>query len=285
MSEIWDSWPWAARWCIYFTVAQVLCCLCAHACWEIGPLYQDVNRDEIALFTVARYVLIIPLCCIMLFHLCEINSSKPRNKALVMSRVCMFEFSVKITYYSLLSEGYGLAFWNQRCFDYRPIYLTRWLGWSFAIPTLLFMNFYPIMDDNKPLSKVLLRLFPQQAATWAYCWTCALGCIVPDPWMGWILIALGCVAYVVVIIDEIVLVSDRLLNTSQPLLKGYSIIVKESVFVIYTCVYLMGLWGFTSSYACQRFYTVSDISLKSTMAFLLFFFWIVDGVLRNEKTS
>ena len=95
--------------------------------------------------------------------------------------------------------------------------------------------------------------------------------------MGWILNTLGCVAYVVVIVDEIVLVCDRLLLTSQPALKGYSIIVKECMFIIYTCVYLCSLWGFFSSYACQRFYTVSDVSLKSTMAILLFIYWRCDG--------
>lgn len=146
----------------------------------------------------------------------------------------MWEFTVKIAYYTLLSEGYDFAFWNQRCVDYRPIYMTRWIGWSFAIPTLMFMNLYPIMDDQTACS-VLLRIFPQQAATWAYCWACFLGCVVADPWMGWILNTLGCVAYVVVIVDEIVLVCDRLLLTSQPALKGYSIIVKECMFIIYTC--------------------------------------------------
>ena len=214
------------------------------------------------------------------------GSSRPRRRALVISRVCMFQFSVKITYYTMLSEGYDFAFWNQRCVDYRPIYVTRWVGWSFAIPTLIFMNLYPIMDDdNETALTVLARVFPQQAASWAYCWACCLGCIVADPWMGWFLNTLGCVAYIVVIVDEAVLVCDRLLTTSQPFLKGYSIIVKESIFIIYTCIYLCGLWGFASSYACQRFYTVSDISLKSTVALLLFFYWAVDGFTRRDAAS
>eukprot|EP00438_Fugacium_kawagutii_P003582 Skav221590 [mRNA] locus=scaffold1698:234592:235170:+ [translate_table: standard] len=188
----------------------------------------------------------------------------------------MWEFTVKIVYYTLLSQGHAIAFWNQRYLDYRPIYVTRWVGWSFAIPTLLFMNLYPIMD-GQTVYNVIVRIFPQQAATWAYCWACCLGCIVPDPWMGWTLITLGCLAYIVVIVDEIVLVSRQILITSQPVLKGYSIIVKEAVFIIYTCLFLCGLWGYFTSYACQRFYTVSDISLKSTMATMLFFYWCLDG--------
>eukprot|EP00438_Fugacium_kawagutii_P023763 Skav213324 [mRNA] locus=scaffold3340:51732:52553:- [translate_table: standard] len=267
-----------------FTLAQVLCCFCAHGFWEQGPLYKDVNQNEIELFTTARKVLVIPLCFVTFFHFVELMSAKPRKKALIISRVSMLEFSIKITYYTLLSEGYGLAFWNQRCIDYRPIYVTRWVGWSFAIPTLLLMNFYPIMDDQS-LETVLVRIFPQQAATWAYCWACCLGCIVIDPWMGWILNTLGCVAYIVVILDEIVLVSELILTCTQPVLKGYSIIIKESIFVIYTCVYLCGLWGFASSYACQRFYTVSDISLKATMSFLLFFFWTVDNLSKSDSAS
>ena len=40
--------------------------------------------------------------------------------------------------------------------------------------------------------------------------------------MGWYLNTLGCVAYVVVIADEMVLVYYNILETSQPVLKGYS---------------------------------------------------------------
>ena len=140
------------------------------------------------------------------------------------------------------------------------------------------MNKIPTFgSDPRTAASCMVRIFPQQAATWAYCWACFLGCVIADPWMGWILKTLGCIAYVVVIVDEVVLVSDRLLETSQPFVKGYSIIVKESIFIIYTCVYLCSLWGFFSSYACQRFYTVSDVSLKSTMATLLFIYWLCDG--------
>lgn len=275
-SEIWREWPCTARWCMWFTWIQIACALLCHLFWPIEAYYKEVNQDEIAIFKVARYVLIIPLALITLFHFSEMLRLKPRPRVLIISRVSMFEFTVKITYYTMLSEGYGFAFWNQRCVDYRPIYVTRWVGWSFAIPTLMFMSLYPILDDQK-LVDVLVRIFPQQAATWAYCWTCCLGCLVADPWMGWTLNTLGCVAYIFVIFDEIVLVSYRLLTTTQPALKGYSIIVKESVFIIYTCVYLCSLWGFASSYASQRFYTVSDVSLKATMSTLLFFYWCVDG--------
>ena len=38
-----------------------------------------------------------------------------------------------------MSTGYGQAYQNQRAYDLRPIYATRWIGWTFAIPTLLFM--------------------------------------------------------------------------------------------------------------------------------------------------
>eukprot|EP00434_Breviolum_minutum_P019069 symbB.v1.2.016810.t1/scaffold1292.1/size223628/8 len=186
----------------------------------------------------------------------------------------MFEFSVKITYYTLLSTGYGMAYLNQRAYDERPIYATRWIGWTFAIPTLLFMNLYPLLDQEHPL-EALVRILPQQAASAAYCWACFLGCVITNPVIGWYLNILGCVAYIVVIADEMVLVYYNILKASQPVLKGYSIVVKECIFVIYTVVWLMGNWGYASSYSCQRFYTVSDVSLKFTMAMLLFFYWNV----------
>ena len=76
-------------------------------------------------------------------------------------------------------------------------------------------------------------------------------------------------------------VSDHILATRIPAVKGYSIIIKESVFVFYTGVWLMGNWGFASSYACQRFYTVTDISLKATMA-LLMFMYLMCGLQETE---
>ena len=91
--------------------------------------------------------------------------------------------------------------------------------------------------------------------------------------MGWFLNILGCVAYVAVITDEIVFVTEHILITKQPVLKGYSIFVKECIFVIYAGVWLMGCSGHAGSYACQRFFTVADVSLKATMAALLFVYW------------
>lgn len=38
-----------------------------------------------------------------------------------------------------MSVGYGQAYQNQRAYDVRPIYATRFIGWAFAIPILLFM--------------------------------------------------------------------------------------------------------------------------------------------------
>ena len=113
MLKIWNNWPSSAKWCVRFTVAQVACCLLAHLYWPIGPYYLDVNRDEIALFTVARYVLVVPLLLLALFHFRETCSSRPRHRVLVICRVSMWEFTVKIAYYTLLSEGYDFAFWNQ----------------------------------------------------------------------------------------------------------------------------------------------------------------------------
>jgi len=272
---IWKSWPPTARWCIRLTFFQISSCVLTHLGWTVGPAYQAYNQDEIELFSIARYVLMIPLMLVTVYNLIE-WCTRRNMRALVISHVCMFEFSVKISYYSLLSTGYGLAYQNQRAYDLRPIYATRWIGWTFAIPTLLFMNLYPLLDHHHPL-EALLRILPQQAASAAYCWACFLGCVVTDPLMGWYLNTLGCVAYVVVIADEMVLVYYNILETSQPVLKGYSIIVKECVFIIYTFVWLFGNWGYATSYSCQRFYTVTDISLKSTMAALLFYYWNVSG--------
>ena len=139
----------------------------------------------------------------------------------VLSDSFRFEFMVKMTYYTLLSRNYGLAFVNQRSYDHRPIYGTRWVGWSFAVPTMVFMNLYPLMDDHRAID-VLIRLFPQMAASSTYCWASGLGCILNDPWMGWFLCILGCVAYVAIVADEIAYVRERLSLTSQPVTKGWT---------------------------------------------------------------
>ena len=234
-------------------------------------------------FEFARKPLIFPLLLACAFGISERLSNKPREQVLVSSGVVILEFGVQITYYNLLSQG-GLGFQNQRAYDHRPIYAIRWIGWSVAIPTLNFMNLYPLVD-NQQILEVLARLCPQSAASAAYCWTCFLGSVVLDPWMGWTLNALGCLSYILVVVDEVCFVSDHLLATTMPFLKGYSIIIKESMFVFYTGVWLMGNWGFASSYACQRFYTVSDISLKATMAFLLFLYFMCSAQKMETETE
>ena len=278
MPSVWSSWPLTAKICMLLATLQVAACLITHCSWQAGPAYKAINEDEIEIFTMARNALIIPMALITLvagYQLAEMYSPQPRHRALVISRVSMFEFAVKICYYTMLSRGYGLAFQNQRSYDYRPIYVTRWLGWTYAVPTMIFMNLYPVMDNHRALD-VVIRLFPQMAASAAYCWACGLGCIVFDPLMGWFLNTLGCVAYVAVIADEIVYVRKHIGTTSQPLVKGASIIIKEIMFVIYTAVFLLGNWGVISSYACQLFYSVSDISHLGVMSTLLFVYWNVD---------
>ena len=59
------------------------------------------------------------------------------------------------------------------------------LGVRTVRPTGAARNLYPIMEDY-PASAVVKRIFPQQACSAAYCWTCYLGCIIYDPW------CLGC---------------------------------------------------------------------------------------------
>ena len=148
----WNSWPLTAKVCFLFTPAQLLACIYACAWYEVGPMFKGPKEDELEIFSMARNALIIPMALITLvamYQVVEMCSEKPRQRALIISRVSMFLFVVKMTYYTLLSRGYGLAFQNQRCFDLRPIYGTRYAGWTFAVPTVVFMNLYPLMDEHR----------------------------------------------------------------------------------------------------------------------------------------
>ena len=270
-----------------FTYVQVMSCIIALAAYDVGPMYKNggAKEDEVAIFSMARNALIIPMALITLvamYQVAEMCSPKPRHRALVISRVSMFEFMVKMTYYTLLSRGIGLAFQNQRSYDQRPIYGTRFVGWTFAVPTMVFMNLYPLMDDHRFMD-VLVRLFPQMAASATYCWTCGLGCILLDPTMGWSLCILGCIAYGAIIADEIAFVRERISLTSQPVMKGISIIVKEVMFVLYTLVYLFGNWGWASSYTVQAFYSATDIGHMAVMSSLLFLYWNLDDPKLTSK--
>ena len=83
--------------------------------------------------------------------------------------------------------------------------------------------------------------------------------------------------------DEIAFVGEYIPTTSQPVLKGISIGIKEVMFVLYTLVYLLGNWGFMSSYAVQAFYSATDIGHIAVMSSLLFLYWNVDDVKRSGK--
>ena len=130
--------------------------------------------------------------------------------------------------------------------------------------------------DKHPALDVLVRTLPQLAASAAYCWACGLGCIVRDADVGWSLVGLGVVAYVAVIADEVVYVCEHIRTTSQPWIKGASIIIKEIMFVAYLAVYLLGSWGIVSSYACQLFYGIADVSHLVVLSALLFVYWTLD---------
>ena len=132
----------------------------------------------------------------------------------------------------------------------RPIYLPRWLGWSFAIPTLITMNCYPMMMDAPSWARLrlhlgcaftairpgelrflvfLYRIFPMLANTWAYCWSCYVGCVIYNMYYGWFLIILGCVAYLAIIMDQIHFVVERIALTPNPAAKIFIILMKENV--------------------------------------------------------
>ncbi|CAE7497140.1 unnamed protein product [Symbiodinium sp. CCMP2456] len=278
MSRTWSRWPWTAKSCVILTGLQVVSCLAAHSSCQAGPVYRGSLEDEIQVFSMTRNALIIPMALITLvfgFQVAEMCSSKPRQRALAISRAPMLLFAVKICYYTMLSRGHGLAFQNQRSPDYRPIYVTRWIGWTYAIPTVLFMNLYPLMDSH-PMLEVLLRILPQLAASAAYCWACGLGSVLYDPWMGWFLTLLGCAAYAAVVADEVVYLTEHMRTTSQPTLKGASVCVKEVMFVAYTVIFLLGNMGIVSSYSCQLFYSVTDISHLAVLSSLLFVYWNLD---------
>lgn len=248
-------------------------------------MFKGPKEDELEIFSMARNALIIPMALITLvamYQVVEMCSEKPRQRALIISRVSMFLFVVKMTYYTLLSRGYGLAFQNQRCFDLRPIYGTRYAGWTFAVPTVVFMNLYPLMDEHR-LIDVLIRLFPQLAASLTYCWAAGLGCILYDARMGWCLCILACLAYGAIVADEIAFVGEHISTTSQPLAKGISIGIKNVMFWLYTLWYLLGNWGLMSSYAVQAAYSATDIGHIAVMSSLLFVYWNVDDVKRAGK--
>ena len=44
----------------------------------------------------------------------------------------------------------------------------------------------------------------------------------------------------------------------------------------YTVIFLLGNMGFISSYSCQLFYSVTDISHLAVLSSLLFVYWNLD---------
>jgi bacteriorhodopsin len=236
---------------------------------------HQVPKEEIELFGMTRYILLPALMLAVAYSFFEHFIRSPsRPRAIIMSRVVVVEFCIKITYYSYMANyNGGIVHVNNRALGpERPIYLARWIGWSVAIPIVIFMNTIPMMEDMT-LTDALKRIFPMQICSSAYCWTCYLGCIITNPIMGWILLSMGCGFYCQIIVDQSVFLAERLTRTKQAALKGYLIMIKEMIFMIYTFVFLLGEWDYISSFAIQRFYCFSDVSLKACTASFMFIFW------------
>jgi len=282
-----SAWPTKARICVWFTYAQIVFNVLTHMFWRVGPQMTRIPEQEIEVFNTVQLALVPTMLAAVIFFISEQFCRNPqRPAALMMSRLVIFECFIKIAYYTVLAKyNGGFAHVNLRAFGpERPIYLPRWIGWSLAIPTLIAMNTYPMMD-TVPFPVFFRRILPMQAATMSYCWSCYLGCIIYDPWMGWFLISLGCMGYVSIIADQAVFVAQRLCVTENAAAKGYSVIVKEMVFATYTSIWLLGNWGYCSSLVCQKFYSYGDVSLKASMTLLMFIFWnIKDGAKPFRET-
>lgn len=273
-----EPWPITARICMWFTYAQVGASIFCHLFFKLAPRFENPDPREIDTFNNVRLILVPVLILELFFQFHEYFLRQTRRNVLIMSRIGIWEFCVKLTYYTILAkyEG-GYPQLNVRAMGPpRPIYLPRWVGWSFAIPTLITMNTYPMMDEV-PFAVFLHRIFPMLAATWAYCWSCYLGCVVNDMFMGWFLITLGCVAYVAIIVDQAVFVVERIDKTDNAAVKGYIILVKECVFTLYTVIWLLGEWDLATSLFCQQFYSFGDVTLKCTAVSLLHLFRNLSG--------
>lgn len=264
------EWPLFARVCMWFTYAQIAACLLTHLCCTIGPRFPDPDPKEISVFDSVRYVL-VPVFVLEVFAmLIEMCRKNPRPNARIMSGIVIWEMCVKMTYYSVLTNfNGGIVHLNLRAMgEPRPIYLARWIGWSFALPGLLVMANQPAMDDV-PFPTFLHRIFPMLAATWAYCWSCYLGCVVYNMWIGWFLISLGFVGYIATIADLTWFFDERFDITPNSNLKAFVTIVREAIFVAYSLIWLLGNWDYLDSYRCQIFYSYCDVTLGCMFAILL----------------
>lgn len=276
------QWHLPARINMWFTYLQIFSAIMGHAFFELGSLFPDPDPKEIEIFSNVRYLLVPLLFWEISFNLYQSVFHSERKNTLVISRIAIWEMCVKISYYSVLAKyNGGLVQLNVRAMGSpRPIYLPRWLGWSFAIPTLITLSNFPMMSDA-PFLLFLHRMFPMLANTWAYCWTCYLGCVLENVYYGWFLIILGCVAYLSIIMDQIYFVVERIPMTPNPASKIFMILMKENMFVLYTMVWLLGEWGITSSYQCQMFYCCADLSLKSSCIILTHIFRLMDDSVEN----
>ena len=147
------------------TFALVMSSLAGHLCFVAGPMFEaTTNQAEIELFGITRFILVIPLALFVLYHFFESAKPSPNYTALTMARISIFEFAITIIYYTVMATNAGLVAQNVRSYDLRPVYLPRWYGWTLAIPTLLCMNYRPMLDDRS-FMHVVKRTFPQQAAS------------------------------------------------------------------------------------------------------------------------
>lgn len=279
--EKYGQLPWPARWCNYFTVAQVVACVATVLVHPIGPTMTP-DPAEIARFQLVRTML-APALLLEFAQVLSSASDGVSHAGGGMSKFVMAEYCIKMTYYTLMATFDGaIVHQNLRAQDVRPIYAPRWIGWCLAVPTLIIINNYPLIDGMS-FRHFWWRLLPNLNVTWTYCVTCWLGTVVHDPWVGWGLIFLSFLAYLAATMDQVYFLVERSDKTSWFGYKCAIVMVKEIAFFIYGVVYLLGNWGMMSSYSVQSFFSFGDVFIKVSLASVIVIFRNWDDITQIQR--
>lgn len=267
-------WPLSAQLCNWCAVAQVVATVVIWLVYGIGPQWPTPNESEIWHFKNVR-TLLGPALLLESSQLisCWGSEKKLRVKAKGMSAMVILEYTVKMTYYTIMSffDG-GWVHVNLRAWgDPRPIYAPRWIGWGVAVPTLLAINNFPLVDGMSE-AEFFWRMMPMMLDTWAYCLVCWMGSVTPDAWAGWFAIFISFVGWIFTIWDQLEFCMERHGRTNHFGFKLAIVLYIQIMFFNYGAIYLFGNFNFLTSWGCQVFFCYGDVFLKVSLASCLVVF-------------
>eukprot|EP00928_Gymnodinium_smaydae_P086484 TRINITY_DN7061_c2_g1_i1.p1 TRINITY_DN7061_c2_g1~~TRINITY_DN7061_c2_g1_i1.p1 ORF type:complete len:1414 (+),score=209.97 TRINITY_DN7061_c2_g1_i1:203-4444(+) len=277
---------------------SVLTCIAMLACITVGGVSPrwDYHVESDIRHAGAAVLLIVPLT-IMKFCVAISGASSLDIKDIVRSNgsqapkpklpgshdawLTVLEYVAKLvtgTYMYLFSGG--VAHTDSLARDgARPVYLARFVQWSFAVPVLLLITNSTFVESR---ALVIRRSWPSLLAAYVFVWAVWLMEVTPHYAVRWPMVLLSLSGAFVIALDQFKLATECRATSLYGMKMGLLVYCKISE-LLYAVVFMLGRFGAIAPTSEHIFYAYSDAIIKVVHGAILAMIRNREGALEVRK--